>query len=218
MAEDSTNPYAPPSAEISPDDKTAYLAEDGYAFQNELVANKYFKPPLICAKLGIPIPAENFPVTQEITIKRVSTIPPFIASIVSFISVVAIFIFIFRVGSNLNLGIFIIYIFLAKALSLLFSRPYKISFYFSESYKSRRRMRNLLFGISYLILVSLIILGIFTNNHSYIVISIPAIILTSMIYKFKMTYFIVTQTKGEFHYIRGVHQNLLNALPHLPLS
>lgn len=212
------DPYAPPTSTPNQNSNTTYLTEDGYAFQNELIANQHFKSPLICAKLGIPIPPESNPLPLEIVVKRVPKFPGFLNYVVFFLSIP---LFIFAILTT-NMPIFYSVIFafiLAKILNrLFFLKPYKIPFYFSELYTRRRANRKLIFITILLALAAILLLGILAENKLAFIFSTFAIIISSIIFSFKSTYFIVTETKGDYHYIRGVHKGLLKALPHLPLS
>ena len=213
-----TDPYAPPKSTFTGTSNTTYLKEDGYAFQNELVANHHFKSPLICAKLGIHIPAESNPEAKEITVTRTSR---FSISAISIFTLASFLLLIFGISYMdyfFAMPAIFIYILATRILRYLFSKPYQIPFYFSERYIRIRRRRVLILITVFSALLIFCVFGIITHNDQYTIIPIPLIFLALIIYKFKTTYFVVTQTKGEFHYIRGVHQNLLDELPHLPLS
>jgi hypothetical protein len=212
------DPYAPPKAALTGTDNTTYLKEDGYAFQNELVANQHFKSPLICAKLGIPIPLESNPEPKEITVIRAPSMSKSFTSGVTLFSFLLLILCIAYIDFDDAAVLVVGYIILTRILRRLFSRPYKIPFYFSEQYTRIRARRKLTFNIILLTFIALFLTGYFTENDTYIVLSLPAILITLVIYKFITTYFVVTQTKGEFHYIRGAHRDLLDALPYLPIS
>lgn len=212
------NPYAPPKATPNSANTTTYLDQDGYTFQNELIANHHFKSPLICAKLGIPIPPETNPQPTLVTVTRTSKVPNFIINLVSLSSFILIIYYCSHLDPSYITPAIIAYIILARIIKRLATKPYKIPFYFSERYLSIRRNRIITFSAIALILPTIFTTGIITANPEYIGSSILAAIITFITFKFKMTKFIVTNTKGEFHYIRGIHQNLLDALPHLPLS
>jgi hypothetical protein len=81
-----------------------------------------------------------------------------------------------------------------------------------------RKRRIFIFTSLFLALIAIASTGIITRNYEYASLGFPAAIITLIVFKFKTAYFVVTQTKGEFHYIRGAHQSLLDALPYLPIS
>ncbi|MGJ8658060.1 MAG: hypothetical protein ACSHX6_16555 [Akkermansiaceae bacterium] len=216
---DPINPYAPPKAALDDSSNTTYLNEDGYAFQNELIANHHFKSPLICAKLGTPIPPETNPKPKKITIKRVPGPHTNTFNIFSTLGMLAlIFWFIYTGDFNNVIPAIIIFAIAASPIKRQTTKPYQIPFYLSEKYTHIRKRRHLIFITILTLSLLTFITGLITQNPATIGPGILATAITLIIYKFKTTLFIVTQTKGEFHYIRGAHQNLLNALPHLPLS
>ena len=209
------DPYAPPKSALTGNDSTTYLNEDGYVFRNQLVTNKHFQPPLICTKLGIPISPESEPQLKHITVKRILRIPQTLSHILTVIGSLA---FICSLFYGKILPLVLIFIILNSLIRRLTSKPYKIPFYFSEQYKRIHKQRVITFSAIALIIIGFFITGIITETPQPIIFSILASIVTYLFFKFKMTKFVVTQTKGEFLYIRGAHPNLLNALPHLPLS
>jgi len=212
------DPYAPPKSALTGTDNTTYLDQDGYVFQNELVANQHFKSPLICAKLGIPIPPDSLSEPKKITVIRIPRIPKLLYAIINIVIYLFFFIFLFYSSSNSTFPYLIIYFVIARVIKRLITKPYKIPFYFSENYTRIRKRRVFIFTSLFLVLIAISTTGLITKNYQYASLGFPAAIITLIIFKFKTTYFIVTQTKGEFHYIRGVHRNLLDALPYLPIS
>ena len=214
----SVNPYAPPKAALTGTDNTTYLEEDGYAFHNELIANQHFKSPLICAKLGIPIPPEINPQPKHIKVTKVPRIPKLALNIASLLSCVLLFLSFFFIDPNLIFAFIFLYLIVAAILKFILTKPYKIPFYFSEEYTRIRSNRILTFTFTFIILAIITTYRIIAHHPETLIFSILGSLLTLIIYKFKTTYFVVTQTKGEFYYIRGVHQGLLDAIPHLPLS
>jgi hypothetical protein len=212
------DPYAPPKSTLTGTSNTTYLKEDGYAFQNELVANKHFKSPLICAKLGIHIPAESKPVPKQITVTRTPRISKFIASIFVFTGFILLIAYIAFMRISNPMPTIILYILLSYIIKRIFTKRYRIPFFFSDHYTRIRARRKLIFSLAFLTLFVIFLYGFNTQNESYILFSFFAFLLTLLFYKYKITLFVVTQTKGDYHYIRGVHQNLLDELPHLPLS
>jgi hypothetical protein len=212
------DPYAPPTSTPNEKSNTTYLKEDGYAFQNELIANHHFKSPLICAKLGIPIPPEFQPKPKEITVTRIAKSSGIITYLVFLITIITSVIYI--LASEIG-AIFVMttaYIALSIVYRIFLSRPYNIPFYFSEQYTRIRKNRIFIFSIIFIILSILLVLGIASDHPELIVSCLFGNIITFILFRFKTAYFVVTETKGDYHYIRGVHKNLLNSLPHLPLS
>jgi hypothetical protein len=218
MEENHVDPYAPPKAALTGTDNTTYLKEDGYAFQNELVANQHFKSPLICAKFGIPIPPESNLKPKNITVTmvpRLSNSTMAMITLVSFLILIAYCFF--TLASNIVPTV-VIYLIAANIFRRLLSKPYKIPFYFSEHYTRIRKRRVFIFTSLFLVLIAIATTGLITRNHEYASLGFPAAIITLIVFKFKTAYFVVTQTKGEFHYIRGAHRDLIDALPYLPIS
>lgn len=214
----SIDPYAPPKAIPNDANTTTYLKEDGYAFQNELVANHHFKSPLICAKLGIAIRSETTPQPKNITIKRISSIPKTITNVISVISTLIIILCFFYMSSENIMPALVIYTIASSIFHRLTSKPYQIPFYFSEQYNHIHKRRIITLSIVAIIIASTFTIGIITNNSELYAFALLAAVSTLVFYKLRTTKFIVTQTKGEFYYIRGIHKGLLDALPHLPLS
>lgn len=218
MEANEIDPYAPPKSVATGTDNTTYLDQDGYAFNNELVANMHFKSPLICAKLGIPIPPETNPVAKEITIKRVPRFPPFIVNLTTLLSFCLLILCCFYMRPNNISAAIVLYIFAVSIINRLASKAYRIPFYFSQQYTHIRIRRHWIFLSIITGLIITFIAGISLQNQHYTILCLPALVITLFIYKFKSTLFIVTHTKGEFHYIRGVHSRLLESLPYLPIS
>ncbi len=218
MEANHVDPYAPPKSALTGTDNTTYLNQDGYAFQDELVANQHFKSPLICAKLGTPIPPESRSARTGITVTRVPRLSKSIMSMINLVSFLSLIAYIGYMRNSNPMPAIVIYLIAANIFNRLLSKPYKISFYFSEHYTRIRKRRILIFTSIFLALIAIATTGLITRNYEYASLGFPAAILTLIIFKFKTTYFVVTQTKGEFHYIRGTHRNLLDALPHLPMS
>jgi len=215
------DPYAPPKSTLTQTNNTTnnttYLEHDGYTFQNELVANHHFKSPLICAKLGISIPPESNPQPKSITVKRIPKAPSFIPPLVTLVSFLLVVVYIAYMRVLNPMPIIVLYFIIAYIIKRLTTKPYTIPFYFSEKYTYNRSLWVKTLTIILLILTTFFIIGVRTEKLEYIQVTPPLAIIALMILKFKTAYFVVTQTKGEFHYIRGVHQGLLDALPHLPL-
>ncbi len=218
MEPPNVDPYAPPKSALTGTNNTTYLDQDGYAFQNELVANQHFKSPLICAKLGTPISAESNPEQKLITVKRIPRVSQFINYLISVLSFSVMMVIIVGIKPKLILPAALIYLFLAVIGRRITTQPYQIPFYLSEDYNLIRARRALILLTLLVVLLIICIFGIITNSDQYTFIPIPIAFIALVIYKYTTTYFVVTQTKGEFHYIRGVHRNLLNTLPYLPIS
>ena len=212
------DPYAPPKAIPNDANTTTYLDQDGYTYQNELIANHHFQSPLICAKLGIPIPPETNPQTKHITVKRVLKIQSSTANLISLLSILPLIVFISYAWLDQIMLIIICYIIASSILTRLTTKPYKIPFYFSEQYTHIRKRRIITFSIIALIIIISFSIGVITNQLELCSFAVIAAMSTFIFFKLRSTKFIVTKTKGDFHYIRGVHRGLLNALPHLPLS
>jgi hypothetical protein len=218
MEENHVDPYAPPEAATSNTSNTTYLKEDGYAFQNELVANQYFKSPLICAKLGIPIPPESNPEPKEITVTRIAKSSGLITFLVFLITIITSVIYILASEIGAIFVMITAYIALSIVYRIFLSRPYNIPFYFSEQYTRIRKNRIFIFSIIFFILALLLVSGIASDHPELTVSCLFGNIITFILFRLKTGYFTVIQTKGDYHYIQGVHKNLLNALPQLPLS
>ncbi len=209
------NPYAPPKTDSKGGVNTRYLEHDGYSFGNELISNEHFISPLICAKLGIPINEEDSPKPIPITVMR--KVRP-LYNIISLVTFVIICLCAFFAYGEFRILIILSVVIVTPVLKRLLSKPYKIPFYFSEHYIQLRRRRKIIFS-SALGLFAIGIAYAFMMKHSEVAsLCIPGFIITGIIFQFKISRFIVTQSKDEFHYIRGVHQNLLDALPPLPLA
>ena len=205
-----SNPYATPKT--SPEDKNiTYVEADGYAFGSELVANEYFKPPLICAKLGIPLEANKDHQAIPITIFSKSIIHPFLHTILNIALIIVILGCISIWGVNSVFLLVILY-----GLNRLLKKPYKIPFYFSEKYLSNRRNKSYLFRT----IITLCIVGIIYGiNHDIVqACSLLVLILILIIRYFSMQYFHHSKSKGDFHFVQGIHPNMLESAPTLPLS
>ncbi|MEZ7955660.1 MAG: hypothetical protein QMC23_03440 [Rubritalea sp.] len=212
------DPYATPKSALTGTDNTTYLKEDGYAFQNELVANQHFKSPLICAKFGIPIPPESNIEPKNITVTRTPVVSKLMINLASALCFFLLCLCYFYIDPSFIFPAVIIYLLVTRILRYFFTTRYKIPFYFSEHYTRIRKRRIFIFTSLFLALIAIASTGIITRNYEYASLGFPAAIITLIVFKFKTAYFVVTQTKGEFHYIRGAHQSLLDALPYLPIS
>ncbi len=218
MEANHVDPYAPPKAALTGTDNTTYLDQDGYAFNSELVANQHFKSPLICAKLGIPIPPESNLQPKNITITRVPRISKSIFAAITLVSFALLMVYCFFNRLSNIVPAIVFYLIATSIFKRLITKPYQIPFYLSVKYTRIRFRRNLTYTTIFLLLIAISTIGFVIDISEYTTLAIPAAILTLIIFKFKTTYFVVTQTKGEFHYIRGAHRNLLDALPYLPIS
>lgn len=110
------------------------------------------------------------------------------------------------------------YLLITRLIKHLCTKPYKIPFYLSPTYTRIRSRRIKIFATIAIILTPLQIYAIIQQSTS---ISLPILIIaiiTFALYKLKTTYFIVTQTIGEYHYITGIHPHLLQTLHPLPAT
>jgi len=222
MENKNENPYAPPKTMANDGENITYLEQDGYSAKDELVSNEHFKSPPICAKLGIAI-NENEIKPTPVTIIRKLILPKFLFTCFTILLFLGLISFLSSY-SDRNIpptfALFaIVFIFtFVPALRYLLSRPYQISFYLSDQYLKLRKRRKILYTTALVTLLLFITYGVQTNKPVICGLSILGILIIYIISQFKMSKFTVTHSNDEFHYIRGVHQNLLDALPPLPLT
>lgn len=218
MPSHTNNPYAPPETNSNPQPNTQYLEQDGYSHKGQLIANQHFKSPPICAKLGTPIPPETNTSKTEITVTRTTPLPRILAALASLAGFMLILLFCLY-GTFYHITPKIVaYLLITKLIKHLCTKPYKIPFYLSPTYTRIRSRRIKTFAAIAIILTPLQIYAIIQQSIS---ISLPTLIIaiiTYALYTLKTTYFIVTQTIGEYHYITGVHPNLLQTLHPLPAT
>jgi len=209
----SIDPYAPPKTVANNSGIVSYLEHDGYSFENELVSNKHFRSPHICAKLGIDIDDKSIePV--PVTVIRI----PIFSKVFHMLITLSIFGLAILLFNFTKLNAFVIPILLVIHFTLkrILTKPYQIPFYFSEQYLALRKRRKILFSVAFILLFLTFIYGARTNEAEISGLCFVGMIITYIVLKFKMTQFVVTLSNSEFHYIRGVHKNLLAALPELP--
>lgn len=212
------NPYAPPKTESKGGVNTRYLEHDGYSSENELISNKHFKSPLICAKLGIPMNGEANPIPVPVTVMRKPTISKMLYSATPLIALVFLCLSSYYAAYEYKAIAIVIVLVIIPITQRLLSKPYKIPFYLSEQYLNLRKRRKKTFSIVAGLLTIGTAYGFAMDQGQVAALCLPGLIITGIIFQFRMSQFIVTKSSDEFHYIRGIHQNLLDALPTLPLA
>ena len=217
---DPVNPYAPPKSTTrdSVAAQTDSLTQDGYAFRNQLVTNDHFKPPLVCAKLGIPITPESNPQTKRVLIRHTSYAPNLVRVLAVILCLLTPSLYLTFFTPSYPLATFIIYAVALKILHYRLKQPYRIPLYFSEKYTNLHKRRIITFSTIAAILTTLIILGIIKDRPDYISLNVFLGITTSIIYPSRKYKFKAIKAKGEYLFISGAHPKFLEALPHLPLT
>lgn len=206
------NPYATPKT-ASTIDQATYLSEDGYAFKDELIANKHFKPPLICAKLGISLENEKSPQQTLLTVRRISSFSGPMDILVTSFCIFIGFIVTICTMNNILLGILAAYLLKNR----VFSKPYQIPFYFSEKYRHIRK-KHIIIDLSILTLFTIGFFYGLQGSYAIIFICVLGFIITLFFLKFHVKYFIFGKSSGDFLYLREAHPNFLKMLPILPIS
>jgi len=209
MEDNIDNPYAPPKVNLS-EDHDIYFAAEGFVSGNSLVTNEYFRPPLICAKLGIPLNDNTTHTPKLITIKRNSVLSPAFHSllIASLLMLVISCIYPSR-----DLFLAFVLMIMTFCLNRLITTKYEIPFYFSKHYLKNRKRKVILFCFSYVLFLFLFLYSSFSRDHDILMISLSGFWLTAIIYYFSMNFFSLRKKTGESYFIKGVHPNLLANLP-----
>jgi len=215
--EEPVDPYLPPKSNIGELNISAHLKHDGYTYLDQLVANKNFKPPLICAKLGTQLSPGSHYQLKEITVKRVPKANVLYSVLIILATVMIATVYYLLSASKDTLPLIIIAPFLLIFLSFINSEPYKISFHLSEQHLRRHRYLMIPLVIMRISIATGLILYII-DTSSMIPLYFVAIALIHNIYHFKMIRFRSSKVEGSFHFIKGTHKNFLDVLPHLKLS
>ena len=215
--ETTKNPYAPPKAVSNGNEYITYLEHDGYSFGSDLVANQYFKSPPICVKLGIALDNDTEMQPSPVEVMRLP-MHRGLSTLIFLAFSTCLYLALYFAPIELKIILFLGTVIVFTVFKYLIRKPYQISFYFSDQYLRRKKRRDITFKVVFFLSSIAITSGYMTQSFEAVGMGIIGFIITYIIYIFKIKQFTVTLSKGEFHYVRGIHQNLLDSIPPLPLS
>ena len=215
MENDTSNPYATPRTHANEGKDIIYVDVDGYTFGSALVANEDFKPPLICAKLGIPLEKGTNQQPIPITIFKRSIFPPAVSWLYNILLLLAIAYCLTTWSFSL---IDLAKVSIIIGLSRLFKKPYQIPFHLSEQYLTARRNKSQLYLIGFAFLGLGLVYGNFSQNYLILYCSALVLSLVCSIFYFSRSHFTLYKKAGDFYFIHDIHHKLLASLPKLEVA